>query len=112
MSLESKAKSYEEIYALWRKAWKKTVDGVHNPLLDQKWVRLEDAQKEVTKHNLEWKEKVLKVNNWFERIHNEIYKKHKEADGLIAKFLEAHMGAIDQAWCNFRLIFQDELKEA
>ena len=47
MSLESKAKSYEEVYALWKEAWKKTVDGVHNPLLEQKWVRLEDAQKEV-----------------------------------------------------------------
>jgi len=36
MSLESKAKSYGEVYRLWREAWKKTVDGVHNPLLDQK----------------------------------------------------------------------------
>jgi len=47
MSLKNKAKSYEEVYALWKEAWAKTVDGVHNPLLDQKWVRLEDAQKEV-----------------------------------------------------------------
>jgi len=48
MSLESKAKSYEEVYALWKEAWKKTVDGVHNPLLDQKWVRLETCQKTVS----------------------------------------------------------------
>jgi len=100
--------------------------------LREKMVRLEDAQKEITKHdlklreyystllgekqkdidNLERREKVLEMKNWFKRMHNELYKKHEETDGLIAKFLEAHMGAIDQAWCNFRLIFQDELKEA
>jgi len=47
LSLESKAKTYEEVYALWKEAWAKTVDGVYNPLLDQKWVRLEDCQKTV-----------------------------------------------------------------
>jgi len=58
----------------------------------------------------EVREKLLEMDRWFERSHDELYKKHDEADGIIAKFLEAHMGAIDQAWCKFRSLFRKELK--
>jgi len=73
VSLESKAKTYEEVYALWKEAWAKTVDGVYNPLLDQKWVRLEDAQ--------ELEKQVVEIN----RTANEILQKKQQLESRLEK---------------------------
>jgi len=55
--------------------------------------------------------KVKEMNRWFEKTHEECVRKHEKSDGIIAKMIEAYMGAIDRAWVQFKLIFEDELNE-
>jgi len=76
MSLESKARTYREIYALWKEAWKKTVDGVHNPLLEQKWVRLEDAQ-ELEKQCIEINRAAIEILQKKQRLESRLEKLRK-----------------------------------
>jgi len=66
-NFEFKSKSYEEICVEWQMAKAQTVDGVHNVLLDKKYVSLDDVEQVMAEWESvcdEFKSKILAFEKW------------------------------------------------